>query len=371
MSFARQPSALDRLLAGQASPAKVAQELIAEARQGLEAFCDIPAAYQHCQLEVLEKGLNTISAEATKQLIDNPSGAIINPMLAHKQSIEFFQKILAGDPLVCDENDPLRPALGAYLVGPPGVGKTHIMAAFGLKIKQRLDSELKVMEAQTTKLVQQIYETTLYQQVDWAKSPISDTNRWVLDAPSGDIKAALEQAAPATERGKPARVDFWKLAQDSKIKLVRQLPPEERFAAALRYLRNWVATYRYQPTDMMYLGFEGLFDLQKDPEHRQKVFSALEMARIVFIDDIHPKGDPERLQVIQQLIERRYELDRPGTFITTNLLTEQLSGDQNISQRLLSRCSENFIKFNFDDCQDWRVAVKSRRIEIIRGSLKG
>ena len=40
--------------------------------------------------------------------------------------------ILEGDPCVCENGDPLRPTLGAYLVGPPGAGKTHIMAAFGL-----------------------------------------------------------------------------------------------------------------------------------------------------------------------------------------------------------------------------------------------
>ena len=123
---------------------------------------------------------------------------------------------------------------------------------------------------------------------------------------------------------------------------------------------------------MLYLGFANLFDeLQQDQDRHAKVFAALAGARIVFIDDIHPKGDPDRLRVIQQLIERRYELNRPGTFLTTNLTAEELGdGDRTIAQRLLSRCSENFINFNFNHCTDWRMAVKSRRIKLVEQSIK-
>ena len=75
--------------------------------------------------------------------------------------------------------------------------------------------------------------------------------------------------------------------------------------------------------------------------------------------------------MIQQLIERRYELNRPGTFLTTNLTAEELgAGDRTIAQRLLSRCRENFIKFNFSECTDWRMAVKARRIQWIEKAIK-
>ena len=86
-------------------------------------------------------------------MIENPLGAIVNPTCVHREALEFFRKILAGDPLVCAKGDPLRPTVGAYLVGPPGVGKTHLMAAFGLRIKQQLDQELARMESQTIKLI--------------------------------------------------------------------------------------------------------------------------------------------------------------------------------------------------------------------------
>jgi DNA replication protein DnaC len=251
--------------------------------------------------------------------------------------------ILQGDPGVCEHGDALRPTLGAYLVGPPGVGKTHIMAAFGLLIKQRLDRELVRMENTLVRLVEQVYEHTLDWQAEWSRRPLEDDNRWVLSAPRA-----------------------------ADVRMRKQLPPEERFAAAVRELRRRVRDYPYQPTDMLYLGFEDLFgELQRDREHRARVVAALETARIVFIDDIHPKGDPERIRVIQQLIERRYELDRPGTFLTTNLTSEELgAGDKMIAQRLLSRCSESFIKFNFNDCADWRMEVKSRRVKLVEKTIR-
>ena len=51
---------------------------------------------------------------------------------------------------------------------------------------------------------------------------------------------------------------------------------------------------------------------------------ALETARVVFIDDIHPQGDPAQVQIVLHLLERRYELGRAGTSLTTNLQTSQL-----------------------------------------------
>jgi len=353
-------SALDRMLAGQASAAVIAREIITEARASLEQFCDIPAGYQHCQLAPTTCNLDAISEVEMRALIENPPGTIVNPTRVHLEAIEFFRKILAGDPLVCENQDALRPTLGAYLVGPPGVGKTHIMAAFGLRIKQQLDKELARMESKTIRLIGQIYETTLYQQADWARQPVTDDNRWVL---------AAAQPLAATKAKTPE--DVLKLAMQADIPLKKLLSPEQRFAAAMQYLQRWVRDYAYQPTDMLYLGFEDLFDeLQQTKDRRAKIIKALEGARIVFIDDIHPKGDPDRLQVIQQLIERRYELDRPGTFLTTNLTAEELgAGDRTVAQRLLSRCSENFIKFNFNGCTDWRMAVKARRIKLVEKTI--
>ena len=60
-----------------------------------------------------------------------------------------------------------------------------------------------------------------------------------------------------------------------------------------------------------------------------------------------------------------------GTFITTNLPTEELAGkDTRIVDRLQSRCSEMFYEVDFKDCIDWRVKVKRRRVELVKEYLR-
>jgi DNA replication protein DnaC len=352
--------ALDRLLAAQANPSQVARELIAEAQGGLKQFCDIPEGYRGCRLNHTACRLDDLSEAETRRLIENPSGAIMNPAPVHLQAMEFFRMILEGDPLLCEKRDALRPTLGAYLVGPPGVGKTHIMAAFGLCIKERLDKELAKMESAIVGLIKRLYENTLDQLEEWSRLPLDGDNRWVLSAPG-----------PSAIHRTDDEKDVMKRAMQADIHMTKRLSPENRFTAAAKVMQHRVRAYTYQPTDMLYLGFEDLFDqLQGDKARRARALSALETARVLFIDDIHPKGDPERILVIQQLIERRYELDRPGTFLTTNLTAEELgAGDRTVAQRLLSRCSENFIKFDFKDCADWRLTVKSRRIRLIEKAI--
>lgn len=354
-------SALDRMLATQASPARVARELIAEARAGLQQFCEIPEGYRGCRLDHAACRLEELSEAETRNLIEAPSGALLNPAPTHLQAAAFFRMILDGDPLVCEKGDPLRPTLGAYLVGPPGAGKTHIMAAFGLLIKERLDKELARLEAAITGLVERLYEETLDQLDAWSQLSLDGDNRWVLSG-----------SGPAAGLPTDSGDDSVRRALAADIKITKCRSPEERFALAAKALQHRVRAYIYQPTDMLYLGFEDLFDqLQKDKAHHARMVAALETARVLFIDDIHPKGDPERIRVIQQLIERRYELDRPGTFLTTNLSAEELgAGDHTLALRLLSRCSESFVKFDFKDCADWRLTVRSRRIRWIEQAIK-
>lgn len=350
-------TALDRMLAAQAGAADIAREIIAEARSGLEPFCEIPDGYRHCRLEYATRNLGDLSADEARQLLGQPSGPILNPSPVHIEAIEFFRMLVNGDPLVCEHRSPLRPTLGAYLVGPPGVGKTHIMAAFAVCVKQRLDEDLTRLEATIRSLVQRMYEQTLHQQAIWTR-PAEDGGRW-------DIRSAR----PSDPDGAK---DFMTRAAREGVSMIAVPPPEERFGAAVRALTRKIRTYPHQPADMLYLGFEDLCaGLQSEPERRARLLAAIENARVVFIDDIHPKGDPDRFHVIQQLIERRYELNRPGTFLTTNLTADELgAGDAMLAQRLLSRCSENFIKFDFRGCIDWRVTVKSRRIRLIEGAIR-
>jgi len=97
---------------------------------------------------------------------------------------------------------------------------------------------------------------------------------------------------------------------------------------------------------------------------------ALESARVVFIDDIHPQSDPEQIQLVLHLLERRYEMGQAGTFLTTNLQTEALGGgDEMLGNRLMSRCAETLVTIDFSDCDDWGKKVKSHKIRMIEDEL--
>ncbi len=273
-------TALDRMLAAQVNASDVAREIIAEARAGMEKFCDIPDGYKHCRLDRATLNLDGLSETEARRLLDEPPGPIVNPTPVHIEAIEFFRMLLDGDPLVCEQHSALRPTLGAYLVGPPGVGKTHIMAAFAVCVKQKLDRELVRMEGAVRSLVQRTYDRTLYQQALWTR-PAEDGSRWDIICGS-----------PPAPGGRGGTQDFMTRAQKEGVGMIEVLPPEERFAAAVHSLKRKIRGYPHQPTDMLYLGFEDLCGgLQGSAERRARLLGALEQARMVFIDDIHPKGD--------------------------------------------------------------------------------
>ena len=158
-------SALDRMLAGQANAAVIAHEIITAARAGLEQFCNIPDGYRHCQLEHTTRNLADLSEAETRALIENPLGAIVNPTRCIWRRLSFFGRS-STETRWSVKMLTHYDRRSAPIWWPPGVGKTHIMAAFGLRIKQQLDRELASMESKTVKLIDQIFATTLYQQAD-------------------------------------------------------------------------------------------------------------------------------------------------------------------------------------------------------------
>ncbi len=90
----------------------------------------------------------------------------------------------------------------------------------------------------------------------------------------------------------------------------------------------------------------------------------------MFIDDVHPQGDLEQIQIVLHLLERRYELGRAGTFLTSNLEANELGGgDAMLGSRLLSRCAETLVTVDFSGCDDWRQTVKARRVRIVEDEL--
>ena len=137
-----QLSLIDRLDAGLISREDLESELVAEAWAGLQPFCRIPDGYRHCAIDLKSLDVGQLDDDALADLLASPPSAIVNPAPVHVQAAEFFRMLLDGDRMVCEDGNPLMPSVGAYLFGPPGVGKTHLMAAYGLRVRALLEDQL-------------------------------------------------------------------------------------------------------------------------------------------------------------------------------------------------------------------------------------
>lgn len=328
---------LDQLLAGQVDRHQFRQSVIDDVYSGLHNFCQIPDGYQHCELATRSIDLDSLDEAAMHKLLDNPPSEIINPYTSHLTAIELFSMLLDGHSLVTEEGDPLRPNIGAYLYGPPGSGKTHVMAAYGRQVKRLLDTHLT--EA----------HTMLGPFVDAA---IGRYNHRMATEKAEDVEAAgyLEMDGDEIRQSHSPAGEFWN---------------------SINQLKQQLIDYEYKPTDLIYIGFKELFEVCKYSAHRDEAMRALEAARVVFIDDVHPQGDPEQVQLVLHLLERRYEMGRSGTFLTTNLQTSDLGGgDPMLGSRLLSRTSEMLLTIDFTDCEDWRQKVKARRVRLVEDELQ-
>jgi DNA replication protein DnaC len=329
------PSLLDNIEAGLLSREDFERELVNQVYAGLHRYCEIPAGYSHCQLVTTEMDIEAMGYEPLRTLLRHPPAEIINPYPSHIKAIELFQLLLSGDSLVCENGDPLNPTVGAYLYGPPGTGKTHLMAAFALRIQSMLNKKLQHVRHMLGDEVENAFGRYTKRQASEVRETESVS---VIEVKDG--------------------------------KLIPELSPVDEFWDTVKTFQGRLKNYQYQPTDLLYLGFKELIEVCKYSTDRSDAFRALETARLVFIDDVHPQGDPEQIQIVLHLLERRYELGRAGTFITTNLDTREISGgDDILGNRLLSRCAETLVSIDFSDCDDWRQQVKGRRIKLIENEL--
>ena len=335
--LSRQPTTLDKIEAGLLSREQFQHEVINQVYSGLHQYCQIPNGYQHCQLTTQLLDFDVMTDEDLRALLKHPPAEIINPYPSHIKAIELFDLLLNGEAIVCEHGDPLSPTIGAYLYGPPGAGKTHLMAAYGKLIKEKLDENLNHVRDLMGEVIQSAYTTYNERQASESEANVDDVGYMTLEG---------------------------------EETLIEQLSPADEFWATIEQFQDRLKSYEYQPTDLIYIGFKELVELCKYSSERSDAMRALDNARIVFIDDVHPQGDPEQVQIVLHLLERRYELGRAGTFLTTNLSTQELGGgDEMLGNRLLSRCAETLVTIDFSDCDDWRRKVKSKRVKIVEDEL--
>jgi hypothetical protein len=331
-----QTELLDQLQAGVLGHDEFQQQVIDQIYAGLHQYSRIPDAYLHCDLASREIDLVGLKDDGLRQLLKYPPPEIINPYPSQIKAMELFDLLLSGTSLCCEHGDPLSPSLGAYLYGPPGTGKTHLMAAYGRRLKAMLDNRLHGVNQLLGPAIGQAY--LKYNERIASEPEATDEAIGYLDLKDDEITIA-----------------------DS---------PQEEFWRRIASLQTRIAEYEYQPTDLIYIGFQELFEVCKYSSQRKDAMQSLEKARVVFIDDIHPQGDPEQVQLVLHLLERRYEMGRAGTFLTTNLPTKELGGgDEMLGNRLMSRCAETLMMIDFSDCDDWRQTVKSRRITLVEEEL--
>lgn len=350
---------IDELVEGRKKPLLVAQEIADAAYGPLKQYCFLPAGFAGRELGYEYRGIDDMNVHQIDDLNANPPPLIIDPKPAQIEAIRLLRLFLKGDSSVCRNGDPYDPMFGANFVGPPGCGKTHIMSAFAALMKEHLDEKLteyKLMIANFVKTEYKAYVEAMKGRAD----PEAGTTRW-------NIEADLSDNEVAAAKGKSL------LSLTNKVKAVEQRHPKVIFLEKLAHFKNVLSAMRHQPPDLLYLDFETLWELCRDDnETREQAFEAIIRAKVLFLDDVHPKGDIERLQIVLHVIEGRYAAGRMGTFITTNLTTDELAGgkEKHIVDRLKSRCAEMFYEVNFDDCVDWRSKVKRRRIEILQKDLQ-
>lgn len=371
---APQKTVADEMLGGLKSAKEVAGQIIDEAYGPLRQFCSLPAGFSGRELKYEQRGINHSSLEQIDELNASPPAMIIDPRPAQVEAIELLRLYLDGDQFVCRNRDPFQPIFGANFVGPPGCGKTHILSAFAHCMKQYLDSKLEDYRALVTGFVAKEYGAYL-RALGSRSNPYDDTPTWKMENISAEESANLDDLKlkkGSKKKSLAERPSLMAMANKMQIKVTEQKDPTTLFQEKLDQFKRGLSRLQYQPPDLLYLDFESLWELCRGASvTRDKILEAIIRAKVVFLDDVHPKGDIERLQIVLHVIEGRYTAGRMGTFITTNLTTEDLAGtDKHILHRLQSRCQEMFYEVNFTDCIDWRTKVKHRRVALAKEYLQ-
>lgn len=354
-------SLVDRIVAGLMSPREAADWIMSDAYGPLKQFCILPAGFANRKLAWEYRNIDQMSSEQLDMLNLHPPSMIIDPAPPQLRAIELLRAYLDGNPVCCQNKDPFQPMFGVNFVGPPGCGKTHIMSAAARFMKEFLDNKLKNYRLMVAKFVKEAYTTFQLRSVALER-PDDKRSIYNLDDPSS--KPNVRDSEPMSSEEREQKLEsLIHLASTSDLKIKEEKDPTTVLLQAMENFKVALGRLQYQPPDLLYLEFDKLCELcLSNNAMREQALEALIKAKALFIDDVHPKGDAERLHLVQHIIESRYAAGRMGIFMTTNLSIEDLGAER--ANAILSRCQEMLCEIKFENCTDWRSKIKSRRITL-------
>ena len=323
-------SLINEIEAGFKSPQEVGDMIIDEARGPLKQFCILPEGFASRKLGCEFRQIDWASTDQLDDLNDNPPAFIIDPKPPQEEAALLLNLYLAGDSAVCRNGDPFQPIFGANFIGKPGCGKTHLMSAFARRMKEVLDTKLQGYREMVAEFVASKYKA--YQmaiaKVHNPHEPGAGSVWTIEGVGSGDNTQLLEQLKkkPGSEGEKANIPSLMNALGKIDMKVTHQKDPASIFKEELATFKGRLARMQYQPPDLLYLDFETLWELcRKGSTTRDQAYEALTRAKVVFVDDIHPKGEADKIDVALHVIEGRYTAGKLSTFITTNLSTQDLA----------------------------------------------
>ena len=338
------------------------------------------------QIEEAYKVLNRVAEEAEK-------------LRSRKKSLFFIPKdfedtTFEGYEIVTPEQQTAWtilthygavPQRGLYLWGNYGSGKTHLICAFARGLLAELGGHhLSRLEALAQGVIDELSEN-FRELVELDKERTIRKENY--DGEEDELKLELTERLKVLmqDRGGLTPDDYlqawndYKKSDEECIKVIHKIrelekayndgrtKSEEEFGDKLKKLNKKfpkaiptvvetvAQQYPFHPTDVAFATFECLFDQREDTEFIEDFLSR----RIIIVDDLHPKGNEDRLTFIQRLIEYRYNEVRDGRiFITSNLPPDKLvtakDYPKEVAERVSSRLQEMCFPIHFDT-DDYRL----------------